>query len=510
MSKTAAALFIVLVLALGWRCFGITYDSLWLDEGYQSIVDAYGQPLPNFRQIPERAFIYKPAGPVSPSDMLRNFRNLDPLTPPLYQLLLNRWITVFGGSDLALRILSVIISTACVGVVFWVAHKIFGLRAAVFGGLVQAFSPFDICYGQEVRMYGLVALTATLSFGTFVLLLLHQIRGRARLAGWALYVVATWALINTHYTGLFLVFAEGMLGVAIAFMRRSWRLFGVLVLAWITVGILWLPWLNLFFQAAAVRTASFYVSRKPTIWWPFLALFVRIPCNWIVFLAGKHVVAPAIPIFATSFLSLCAAAVAVPKLERSARIAAILILIWAIVPALVLWAIDVLENHRVIEIARYMMCTAPAIYILVGVGLARLKLRHRWAVALVVAHFAFASINNVAHATLVHQREPWYEMAHALENQVSNDQLVLIAQHYNILCLDRYLKVPFKQVGVDSTMSEPEVDKLLYGQSKFALITAQEGEAFKNLIPSRFRVVRETNLAHGLHLRSYEQPLPPE
>src|SRR5438270_13667590 len=69
--KLNLACFLLVVLAaLAWRCTGLTFDSLWLDEGYQSMVDAYGLPPPNLLTVPAQPFIYRPAAPAPVSEML--------------------------------------------------------------------------------------------------------------------------------------------------------------------------------------------------------------------------------------------------------------------------------------------------------------------------------------------------------------------------------------------------------------------------------------------------------
>jgi mannosyltransferase len=503
-SKTAASLLLVLFVAIAWRCIGITFDSLWLDEGYQSIVDAYGRPLPDFTRMPAAPFVFNPGTPASPSEMLQNFRKVDPLTPPLYQLLLNRWIAWFGGADLTLRLLSVLISTICVGAVFCGVRRVFGLQSALLVGLVQAFSPFDVYYGQEVRMYALLSLMAAISCGSLILSILHYFRGAERIAGWSAYVVATWALINAHYTGLFLALYEGILGVGCAVARRSIRLFGVLVTAWLMVAVLWMPWWQMFRQAAALRTESFYVAREPSLWWPFYALLVKIPWNFVSMLAGKHVIWFAFPLYVTSGIALVLGLRALPGLERRSRLAALMIVGWAVIPCVVLWFVDVLENHKVIEIARYVMASAPAIYIIGGIGFAALlRTRSRFAIPLLFAHLFFAALNNVGHATINYQREPWRLVARRIEAIVPQTELVLVAQHYNIVCLDRYLRKPYKQVGVDSLTADARVSEILTRVPSFTLITGQEGNAFAAKVPARFQLIEEANFAHGLHLRRY-------
>lgn len=507
-SKSAASFIFIVLIALSWRCAGITFDSLWLDEGYQSIIDAYGRPVPDFLEVPAEPFIYNPGTPAPPSEMLQNFRKVDPLTPPLYQLLLNRWIAVFGGSDLALRLLSVLISTAGVAALFFFVHRVFGLRTAVVVGLLQAFSGFGIHYGQEVRMYALVELAATVSCGGLILLLLHYLRGSERIAGWCAYVVATWAAINSHYTSLFLVAYQGALGLFCALVRRSARLFALLVTAWISVGILWLPWWQMFRQAAAMRTASFYVAREASLWWPFYALFVRIPYNWIAMLGGKHTYWAAAPLYVTSSLALLLGFMALPKLGRRPRLAAAMIVGWLVVPAVVLWGLDVVENHRVIEMPRYVMATAPAAYIIAGLGLSRLVASIRWrrmGLLLLAVHLLFSAVNNVAHFTVNYQREGWRLAAQKLEQTVPQDELVLVAQHYNIVCLDRYLTKPYRQVGVDSITADSRVNEIIGGLQRFTLITGQEGNLFAQKVPAQFKLVEQVDFPHGLHFRRYSR-----
>lgn len=544
--RNVFCLLLVVALALCWRLCGLTFDSLWLDEGYQSIVDAYGYPLPNFYlQVPAQPFLYKPARPAAPRIMLANFRTLDPLTPPLYQLLLNRWIGWFGDSDSRLRLLSVVISTAGAGATFLFGTLFFGWAAGLLAGLLQALSPFDVYYGQEVRMYALQELAALLSGGTLILLLFGDTaafsveRGRRKAAGdqpkaafsspgarrlilVVIYAVATWALINTHYTGLFLFAYEILLALFVCFVRRSWPTLALIMAGWAGTVLMWLPWFGMFRQAAALRTASFYVARKPTFWWPFYALFYRIPANWVMFLTGKQIVGFAAPLFVSAILCVVSCLLlvmppsAVPTAlrshlrrlpeQRTARLRfqrACALLLWAIVPATILWLLDVIENHRVLEIARYLMATAPAIFLLAGAGLARLQWRSKILWVVVGTQLFFSAINNVAHATVYHQREPWREMASLVQAEVTQDQLLLVSQYYDIVCLDRYLTQPYRQVGVSSNTTTAELQSLLNTSDRFALVTAQEGDRVVGAVPQDYYIIRQWDVGHSLHLLLY-------
>jgi uncharacterized membrane protein len=528
--KRDLACFLVVVLAaLFWRVCGLTFDSLWLDEGYQTVVDAYGRGQPNFLQVPAQPFLFKPTAPAAPSEMLRNFRSVDPLTPPLYQLLLNRWIVAFGGSDAALRSLSVVFSTAAVGATFVFVNMLLGWRVAFLAGLLQAFSPFDVYYGQEVRMYALEELCAIVSCGALLMYLFGSARAKTKPVAWrpppavarcawlVLHAVAVWALINSHYTGLFLFAFEIALGCCVAMARGSWKTLGELVAAWVLVGLLWVPWLGLFLQAAHLRTASFYVARKPSLLWPFTALFGRIPANWVVFMSGKQVWGAALPIYATSAVILLLALIILfaPHLvarfgldktrmdERRVRIIMVCILGWALIPAMLLWFIDVIENHRVIEISRYLVATAPSVFVLAGWALSRLNWRSKLFAGLLGAQLLFSGINNFAHATVNHQREPWREMAALVETAVKPDQLLLVSQYYDIFCLDRYMHRPYRQVGVSSATTTAQLEEILTSTPRFALVTAQEGDRIVAAVPPRYYAVQHWDLGHSLHLWIY-------
>src|SRR5882724_9412701 len=97
------ALLFVLLLASGLRFTALTFDSFWLDESYQTVVESYGNNLPDLFNSSSKAFIYKPQKPANIKNVLINFRKVDPLCPPLFAVMMNRWLTIFGGSDFSMR-----------------------------------------------------------------------------------------------------------------------------------------------------------------------------------------------------------------------------------------------------------------------------------------------------------------------------------------------------------------------------------------------------------------------
>jgi uncharacterized membrane protein len=83
--------------------------------------------------------------------------------PLLYYSLLWVWMKIFGQSILAVRSLSVVISVALLITLVSLSRTLFDKPVALLSGLLFATSPFQIHYGQEARMYGLLALFLVLA-----------------------------------------------------------------------------------------------------------------------------------------------------------------------------------------------------------------------------------------------------------------------------------------------------------------------------------------------------------
>ena len=86
----------------------------------------------------------------------------DPVHPPLYYSCLHAWVGLIGDSETAVRLLSAISSTLSLGAVYLLGRQLLGNDTALVAITVMAFSPLDIWYAQEARMYAFVQLTGLL------------------------------------------------------------------------------------------------------------------------------------------------------------------------------------------------------------------------------------------------------------------------------------------------------------------------------------------------------------
>jgi mannosyltransferase len=121
-------------------------------------------------------------------------------TPPLWYLIAWADTRLFGDGALALRLPSAIAGILTVPVVWGVAERLAGRRAALIAAALVTVNPLFVWYSQEARAYGLFVLTSALAMLCFVRALDQPTRGR--LAAFAL--AGSLALLS-HYFAVFLL-----------------------------------------------------------------------------------------------------------------------------------------------------------------------------------------------------------------------------------------------------------------------------------------------------------------
>lgn len=168
--------------------YNITKASIWHDEGYTMML-----------------------APMGPLEILE--RTARDVHPPLYYLVLHYWLGLFGTSELAARSFSALCLLAAVPLVYLLMKRLYSERAAAVAAILVAFSPFLIRYGQEARMYGMVAFVLLLATYSLV----RALQGKNRW-WWLLYALAIAAGLYTHYYTIFLIAAHW---VYVAYLTRT-------------------------------------------------------------------------------------------------------------------------------------------------------------------------------------------------------------------------------------------------------------------------------------------------
>ena len=93
--------------------------------------------------------------------------------PPLYYWLLKIWITMIGDSEIGLRSLSVVLAIWLVYIIFLLGRRLFSARVGLIAAVIATFSPLQIYYAQEARMYMLLTVLGSLTILAMLRLLDH-------------------------------------------------------------------------------------------------------------------------------------------------------------------------------------------------------------------------------------------------------------------------------------------------------------------------------------------------
>jgi uncharacterized membrane protein len=147
-------------------------------------------------------------------DMFENLQYAD-RHPPLHHVVL--WLTVraIGDGELAVRVPSLIAGTLVIPALYLLGRELYDRRTGLVAAAFGAASPLLIWYAQEARMYAFVTLFGLLALWTQ----LRVIRSGGAL-NWAGYILATAALLWSHYFGILLIGVQQLIFVGVLAHRR--------------------------------------------------------------------------------------------------------------------------------------------------------------------------------------------------------------------------------------------------------------------------------------------------
>lgn len=238
------ALLLILLLALGLRLVNLGGRSLWYDEAFAVLFGEKGLD----------AMLYGTLTSVE--------GGAADIHPLLYYMTLNGWMTLFGQTAFSVRLWSVLLGVATVGLLYLLGRELFGTNTGLAAALITAIAPFHIQYSQETRMYALMGLLLMAVTWCFI-------------RGWRTNTLRLWIAFGVlsglaMYTQQLSAFYLVALGVVPLLARRRVQFIGVVIGAAVAV-IIYLPWLvNLPGQFSKVR--SYYWLSPPSPAHPLLTL----------------------------------------------------------------------------------------------------------------------------------------------------------------------------------------------------------------------------------------------
>ncbi len=153
--------------------------------------------------------------------------------PPLYHLI--GWVNtqLFGYSEIALRLPSLISGLLTVYFVIKIGELVASKKVGIIAGLLAATNPLLIYYSVEGRTYAMTAFFVTASFYYFIKLLNSKSQD---LGSKILYLLFTTAFIYTSYLSWFALLAQGLY----ALYKKRFDLVALQFVSALTL-LAWLP-----------------------------------------------------------------------------------------------------------------------------------------------------------------------------------------------------------------------------------------------------------------------------
>lgn len=405
-------IYIVLLFSLILRLINLN-QSLWLDEAVQAIVAKNSL-----------AFTFE--------ELKGDFH------PPLFHLLMHFWVRVFGSTEIALRMPSVLFGVGTVLVVYLLIKKltdskINGLIAVVF----LATAPFHIYYSQEARMYSMVTFFASMSMYCFIKILTNSKINE--LKNYLFYIFASVLAIYSDYYALLVILAQIIAGIII--LRKKMT---KLIPCYIAILVLFLPVLPLLISQ--LKTGIIATQNLPG-WGRLVNLsFIKaLPLTFIKFSIGR------ITIFDKRLYGLVALGVlgvfggvggygflkilkskVNPSTgsglgsQKSEKESYLIVFLWLVVPVLSAWLVSlIVPNYQPFRL----LLVLPAFYLLLAYGVT--SINHKIILGIVTSVILGINLISVGayYTNPFFWREDWRGVAKFVKSK--NLPIVISAQAFN-------------------------------------------------------------------------------
>lgn len=125
--------------------------------------------------------------------------------PPLYEIILHYWITIFGISPLSVRFPSLLFSCMAVFYLYKIAIKFINAEVAILSGILFIFSNYQTVFAHEARVYAFLGMLSTASIYYYLKLIYTK---DVRAIQFVPLLLVNWLLVYAHYFGFFVLIME--------------------------------------------------------------------------------------------------------------------------------------------------------------------------------------------------------------------------------------------------------------------------------------------------------------
>ena len=333
-NHVALILTVITILGAALRLKGLTFNSYWVDEIYSL---SFSNPSNSLAKVFEETTIID-------------------VHPPLYQTILWIWFKMFGYTEFAGRSLSVVIGTAGIVAIYFLAKELFDRYIGLCASLIASTNYFLIYYSQEARSYSLILLLTVISY-LYLKRALEDPRKKNILPYW----IATILLLYTNYITMFVVGTQ-MFVFFYYILKFPANRKKLILLALLTTFVFILSILPILKYIPFSREGLLYWVEKPS---PFFFL------GYIYWYFGNTVL---FLLFAISGL-ISTIYLFGNKTSAKEKTALALLLVWTASGYLIPYLKSIMSTP--ILVPRYTIYVVPAIILFVSYGLWQIKGRAR-------------------------------------------------------------------------------------------------------------------------------------
>ncbi len=209
-------IFLILFVGLILRLISLN-QSLWLDEAINAVF---------VRSLNLKSLIF-------------NY-SLSDFHPPAYHVLMRGWILLFGSSEIALRMPSVIFGVASIYLIYKIGKTLFDEKTALIAATLLSVAPLHIYYSQEARMYMMAFFFITSSVYFFIMILKFD-----KLFYWIGFIVSTVLFLYSDYLP-YLMIPTYLIYLFVFRKRISKSTVKSFIPAFLLISIFIVPWLLVF------------------------------------------------------------------------------------------------------------------------------------------------------------------------------------------------------------------------------------------------------------------------
>jgi uncharacterized membrane protein len=380
--NTKKLLLIIILFALLLRFWGIGFESYWIDEAL--IVRRAQEPFLKSMELVK-----------------------DDVHLPVYTILLNGWVYLFGTTEIATRSLSLIFGVISIYIIFLLGKRLFNEKTGIYSSILLTVSAISIYYSQETRPYTLFILLTMLSF-YFYLSLLEKNNWKNKI----LYFIPSLLMIYTHLFSFLSLFVQN-----VYYILKNWKNKKNLV-HWISLqavlGILFLPWISILLRQSKKITHLSWISINfMKIYYTFFDFFNHI-IIFLLFIGLLIYVLKKYPI----------------KKEKNNLI---LLGVWALLPIItvIVYSLFFTSLYQ----TRYLLLTLPAFYILFAWSISKLPKKYAVSIlaVIVILSLSFVSIQQQSI-----DKDDWKAATLFIRNNVKENEYVFIHPYYHQYAFSYY------------------------------------------------------------------------